>query len=671
MTNAIAPLEGIRILDIATFIAAPFAGTCLSEFGAEVIKIEKPGVGDYLRNLGTPSEVGDTYWWFNDARNKKSITLDLKQEDGKALFRKLVKDADVVLENFRPGTLEKWGLGFEALREINPRLVMLRVSAYGREGPKKTLPGFARIAQAYAGLSYITGTPETAPLIAGSTTLADYLSGLYGAYGILLALRSRDQTGQGQYVDVALHDGIFRFLDEIAAVYDKQGEVRERQGTETHGAVPHSHYPTGDDGWVAIACTNDKMFARLCKVMQRPDLAAEETFGLKAARLASRNEVNGIVADWTSSLARDEVIKRCADGDVPCGPICSIADIFKEEQYWVRDTILRVPDPRIGELAVQGLTIVEFSPQIDGTDVLKEGQFLGVDQITEDRGGGIEQDRGVQQQQSLDVIGRAPAFHRDKRQARPGAVPPFRAQELESLPPVQIGAHTRGGHEAVGGRQDHRVIALPLPYEFPVLVVIPQAFTHEKDLPIQHRGAAVVHPVADRPVAEDLFPVAGQVQTGQSGRLIIQVRLQDAAVGAFAYQTHPGELSRGDPRPQGATVTLGFPLPGVEGIGQAPFEVDLPGQGFTRSRPKAYAGFLKTESLGPAPGDFPVPPALEAVLGQGHDRADPPTDFVPLQITLDVQGVQVVRRLGRLDDVAPPATEQVPVDVAGQLVRGQ
>ena len=274
----------------------------------------------------------------------------------------MVEDADVVLENFRPGTLERWGLGYETLREINPALVMLRVSAYGQTGPKNTLPGFARIAQAYAGLSYITGTPETAPLIAGSTTLAAYLSGLYGAYGILLALRARDKNGQGQYIDIALHDGIFRFLDEIAAVYDKTGEVRERQGTETHSAVPHSHYPTGDDRWVAIACTNDKMFSRLCDVMDKPELAAPDRFGLKSTRIECRNEVNGIVADWTTSFGREEVIAKCAQGGVPCGPICSIADIFEEEQYWARDSIMRVPDPRLGELAVQGVV-----PKLSGT----------------------------------------------------------------------------------------------------------------------------------------------------------------------------------------------------------------------------------------------------------------------------------------------------------------
>ncbi len=362
MSHKPPPLEGIRILDIATFIAAPFAATCLSEFGAEVIKIEKPDIPDYLRQLGTPSDAGDTYWWLNDARNKKCITLDLKTAKGADIFRRLVVKSDVVVENFRPGTLERWGLGFDALKDVNRKLVMLRVSAYGQEGPKSHLPGFARIAQAYAGLSYITGTPDTPPLIAGSTTLADYLSGLYGAYGILLALRSADQTGEGQYIDIGLHDGIFRFLDEIAAVYDKTGQVRERTGTETYNSCPHSHYPTKDGKWVAIACTNDKMFERLARVLDQPELADRGNFGLKKSRLANRNQVNGIIADWTSSYDREEVIRRCSEGDVPCGPICSIEDIFNEEQFWVRNTLTRVQDERLGDLAVQGPM-----PRLSGT----------------------------------------------------------------------------------------------------------------------------------------------------------------------------------------------------------------------------------------------------------------------------------------------------------------
>jgi succinyl-CoA:(S)-malate CoA-transferase subunit B len=355
MDHSVAPLDGIRVLDIATFVAAPFAAACLSEFGAHVIKVEKPGVGDSLRQLGTESDTGDTYWWLNDARNKRCITLDLKRPKGAEMFKRLVADSDVVMENFRPGTLERWGLGFETLRDINPGLVMLRVSAYGQEGPKRHLPGFARIAQAYAGLSYLTGQPDTPPLIAGSTTLADYLSGLYGAYGVLLALRARDKSGRGQTIDIALHDGIFRFLDEFAAVYSKTGYVRERNGTETDSSVPHSHYATGDGKWVAIACTNDKMFQRFVRVIGNPELADEERFGTRKKRVVEREAINRLVTQWTTSLPRDEVVARCCDGDVPCGPINSVADIFEDEQFTIRDTLMRVNDDRIGELAVQGV----------------------------------------------------------------------------------------------------------------------------------------------------------------------------------------------------------------------------------------------------------------------------------------------------------------------------
>jgi crotonobetainyl-CoA:carnitine CoA-transferase CaiB-like acyl-CoA transferase len=354
MSEAMALAE-LRVLDISTFVSAPFAAACLAEFGAEVLKIEKPGEGDSLRQLGTRSETGDSYFWLSEARNKKCITLDLRKPRGADLFRRMVNKADVVIENFRPGTLEKWGLGFADLLALNPGLVMLRISAYGDKGPKSQLPGFARIAQAYAGLTYLVGQPDTPPLIAGSTTLADYISGLYGAYGVLIALRVRERTGRGQYIDIGLHDGIFRFLDEIACVYDKSGTVRERMGTETPSSTPHSHYPTKDGKWVAIACTNDKMFERLASVMEQPDLALPDQYGPKPRRLEARAHINQLVSDWTSTFARDEVIRRCSEGDVPCGPVNSIAEIFSEEQFWVRDTLIRIRDDRIGDLAVPGV----------------------------------------------------------------------------------------------------------------------------------------------------------------------------------------------------------------------------------------------------------------------------------------------------------------------------
>jgi len=355
-------LADLRVLDISTFVSAPFAAACLAEFGAEVLKIEKPGDGDSLRQLGTRSETGDSYFWLSEARNKKCITLDLRKPQGADLFRRMVKKADVVIENFRPGTLERWGIGFADLLALNQGLVMLRISAYGDKGPKSQLPGFARIAQAYAGLTYLVGQPDTPPLIAGSTTLADYISGLYGAYGVLIALRVRERTGRGQYIDIGLHDGIFRFLDEIACVYDKAGTIRERMGTETPSSTPHSHYPTKDGKWVAIACTNDKMFERLASVMEQPDLARPEQYGPKPRRLEARAQINQLVSDWTSTFTRDEVIKRCCEGDVPCGPVNSIAEIFAEEQFWVRDTLTRIPDDRIGDLAVPGVV-----PRLSGT----------------------------------------------------------------------------------------------------------------------------------------------------------------------------------------------------------------------------------------------------------------------------------------------------------------
>ncbi|HKU13880.1 MAG TPA: CoA transferase, partial [Steroidobacteraceae bacterium] len=223
-TSGAPPLSGIRILDLGTFIAAPFAATVLSEFGAEVIKVEQPRGGDPLRRFGTPSRGADTLCWMSEARNKRSITLDLRRPQGAAILRQLVRCCDVVCESFRPGTLEGWGIGFDALLQENPQLTMLRVSGFGQTGPLKDRPGFARIAHAFAGLAHLTGMPEGAPLTPGSTSLADYISGLYGAIGILIALRARDRVG-GQYIDVALYESIFRILDDLAPAYAQNGTV--------------------------------------------------------------------------------------------------------------------------------------------------------------------------------------------------------------------------------------------------------------------------------------------------------------------------------------------------------------------------------------------------------------------------------------------------------------
>lgn len=344
------PMQGVRVLDAATFIAGPYAGAILAEFGAEVIKVEQPGGGDPMRRFGTATLRGDTLAWLSEARNKRSVTLDLRAPEGAALFRRLAAQADVVIENFRPGTMEKWGLGWDALRAVNPRLVMLRVSGYGQTGPYRNRPGFARIAHAVGGLSYLAGMPDETPVTPGSTSLGDYMSGLYGAIGILLALRHRDATGQGQFIDIGLYESVFRVLDELAPRFAHEGTVRQREGAGTLNACPHGHFACADEAWVAIACTNDKMFARLCKAMDRPDLAAR--FGAVADRLRDRMIVDGEVTAWTRSHARAEVMARCLAHEVPAGPINSIADIFEDPHFAARENILRVADTVLGEVAI-------------------------------------------------------------------------------------------------------------------------------------------------------------------------------------------------------------------------------------------------------------------------------------------------------------------------------
>jgi crotonobetainyl-CoA:carnitine CoA-transferase CaiB-like acyl-CoA transferase len=348
-------LAGLRVLDIATFIAAPFAATLMGEFGAEVIKVELPKVGDDARRLGTRSSAGDTFVWLSEARNKKSICLDLRKPEGARLFKSLVAVSDVVCENFRVGTLEKWGLGWDVLSAINPKLVLLRVTGYGQNGPYASYPCFGRIANAFGGISFLSGDADRPPAQPGSATLADYLAGLFGAYAIQVALRVAERTGRGQVVDMALYEGIFRILDEVAPAYQKTGFIRQRAGAETPIVVPHSHYPSRDDRWLAIACTNDKIFARLAQLMGRVDMVSDSRYATNAARLQRRGEVNGVVSDWTSSLNRDEVLSRCANAEVPCGPVHSIDEIFHDPHFAARGSILEFEDDRVGALAIPNI----------------------------------------------------------------------------------------------------------------------------------------------------------------------------------------------------------------------------------------------------------------------------------------------------------------------------
>jgi len=287
--------------------------------------------------------------------------VDLGSERGRELLKQLAAKCDIIVENFRPGTLEKWGLSYEELKKLNPGAILVRISAYGQDGPMRSQPGFARIAHAFSGLTYLAGEPGGVPVVPGSTSLADYMSGMYGAIGALVALRAREASGEGQCIDLALYESVFRVLDEIAPAYQKFGYVRERMGADTVNVCPHSHYQTSDGKWIAIACTSDQMFVRLAEAMEQPELASAERFGPKELRLAARDEVNRIVAAWVASLDLEAVLARCLKGGVPASLVYSIADIFEDPQYRARSNI-KMMDSRAGEIAVPNVV-----PRLSGT----------------------------------------------------------------------------------------------------------------------------------------------------------------------------------------------------------------------------------------------------------------------------------------------------------------
>lgn len=368
--------DGLKVLDLATFIAGPYCATYLAEFGADVVKVELAGSGDPVRKFGTPTEAGDTLVWLSEGRNKRSIELDLRTPEGAETLRQLAAKADVLVENFQPGTLERWGLGPDVLQAINPRLIIARVTAYGQTGPYSDRPGFGRIANAFSGISYLCGEPDAPPASPGTATLSDYLTGVYAALGVLTALHVRQTTGRGQIIDLGLYEGTFRLLDELAPAYARSGFVRERMGAGTVNAVPHSHYPTKDGKWVAIACTNDKIFGRLTAIMDRMDVTGDGIYGSITKREARRAEVDAFVSHWTSGMTRDEVLAACEAGQVPCGPVYGIDEIFADPQYAARENLVRVQDERAGELVLPAVC-----PRLSETpgSIRWAGRALGAD----------------------------------------------------------------------------------------------------------------------------------------------------------------------------------------------------------------------------------------------------------------------------------------------------
>ena len=350
------PLEGIRVVDVGTFLAGPYAASIMGEFGAEVLKVEHPIAGDPMRRFGVATMRPDaTLAWLSEARNRKSVTIDLRQPEGVDLFLKLLAKSDVLIENFRPGRMEEWGIGWDVVSAANPRLVMLRVSGYGQTGPYRHRSGFAHIAHAVGGLSYLAGFPGETPVVPGSNPLGDYISSLQGCIGVMLALRHAEKTGEGQVIDIGIYEAVFRLLEEIAGAYGMFGKVREREGSGSFVAVPHGHFRTKDDHWIAIACTTDKMFERLADAMERPELASSAAYGDQRKRLAARDIVNELVTEWVRSQSRADVMQRCLDAQVPVGQLNSIADIFEDPHFEARGNLQTFKEPGIGKVVVPGV----------------------------------------------------------------------------------------------------------------------------------------------------------------------------------------------------------------------------------------------------------------------------------------------------------------------------
>jgi len=349
------PLEGVKVLDVSTMIAAPFGAVLLGDFGAEVIKVELPGVGDTLRHVG-PFLDGEPLRWPGLSRNKKSVTLDLHQPEAAEIFKKLIGKVDVLIENFRPGTMEKWGLGYDTLKEINPNLVMIRVSGYGQTGPYREKAGFGTPATAFSGFTYLQGYPDRPP-VSPSFSLTDYITGIYVAFAAVTALYYRDVNleGTGQMVDIGLYESVFRMMEFLIAEYDKLGKVRERSPGLSGHSSPAGTFMTKDGHWVVLVTSTDSTFDRLAKAMNREDLLTNEKFCTNERRLQNNDEMNQIVADWIRSKPRDELLKRLDEYGVPVSPILSIKDIFEHPHYKERENIIEVSHPRLDKIKVPGI----------------------------------------------------------------------------------------------------------------------------------------------------------------------------------------------------------------------------------------------------------------------------------------------------------------------------
>ena len=337
------PLDGIRVIELGQLLAGPFAGTMLGYFGAEVIKVEPPGEGDPIRGWRLLDESGTAFWWRSLGRNKKSVTANLRTKGGRAVVRRLLENADVVIENFKPGTLEKWGLGPDDLAQDNPQLIFARISGYGQTGPNRNKAGYASVTEAYSGFRYVNGFPD-APPVRPNLSIGDTIAGIHAVVGILLALLERQQNRghSGQVVDVALYEAMFNLMEGVVPEYSGAAAIREPSGSTITGIVPTNTYLCADHKHVVIGANGDSIFIRLMQAMQRSDIASDPRYASNAGRVEHQEFIDGVIAVWTRARSAGEVIARLEAADVPVGPIYNVADMLADPHYQARELFERV-----------------------------------------------------------------------------------------------------------------------------------------------------------------------------------------------------------------------------------------------------------------------------------------------------------------------------------------
>jgi formyl-CoA transferase len=347
------PLSNLRVIELGTLLAGPFCGQLLGDFGAEVIKVEPPGQGDPLRVWGREKAGSKSLWWPVVARNKKAITLDLRQAEGQELLKQLVAKADFLLENFRPGTMEKWGLGYDVLSKINPGLIMIRVSGFGQTGPYSKRAGFGAIGEAMGGLRYVVGDPSTPPSRMG-ISIGDSLAATFACVGALSALNYRAQTGRGQVVDSAIYEAVLNMMESLVTEYDKTGYIRERTGAILPNVAPSNVYKTSDS-LVLIAANQDTVFKRLTEAMGQPELAQDPKYVSHVARGANQRELDELIERWTQTLTTKEVLDLMEKHGVPAGLIYRAPDMLEDPHFQAREAIREVPHPDFGTLKMQNV----------------------------------------------------------------------------------------------------------------------------------------------------------------------------------------------------------------------------------------------------------------------------------------------------------------------------